>query len=98
MTLRGRAAAGLATSPAGTLDGMRRDPPQLSLCRALRAFGFMTAVALGASGPTIHPEMVECLERVPTVVLTTHSAGGLTGLDIALAKRADALALKLARD
>jgi pterin-4a-carbinolamine dehydratase len=32
------------------------------------------------------------------MLLTTHSAGGLTAKDVALARRADALALKLARD
>ncbi len=55
------------------------------------AFGFMTRVALKAEQLDHHPEWTNVWNRVD-VVLTTHSAKGLTGLDIALAKHCDAIA------
>jgi 4a-hydroxytetrahydrobiopterin dehydratase len=49
------------------------------------AFGFMTKVALKAEAMNHHPEWFNVWNRVE-VTLSTHSAGGVTGLDIEMAK------------
>jgi 4a-hydroxytetrahydrobiopterin dehydratase len=53
-----------------------------------RAFGWMSAVAILAEKMDHHPEWSNVYNRV-TVTLTTHSAGGLTELDVALAQKMD---------
>ena len=71
----------------------RRD----ALVRRLRfkdfnaAFGFMTRVALAAEALDHHPEWSNVYDRVE-VVLTTHSARGVTALDVKLARMIDAFA------
>jgi len=55
------------------------------------AFGWMTRVALVAEKKNHHPEWFNVWNRVE-VTLSTHDAGGLTGLDIKLAKKMDAMA------
>ena len=55
------------------------------------AFGFMARVALAAERADHHPEWSNVWNRVD-IALTTHSAGGLTARDIALAKEIDGLA------
>jgi 4a-hydroxytetrahydrobiopterin dehydratase len=55
------------------------------------AFAFMTRVALEAEKADHHPEWSNVWNRVD-VLLTTHSAGGLTAKDVALAKTIDAIA------
>ena len=55
------------------------------------AFGFMTRVALAAEAMDHHPEWTNVYGRVE-IVLTTHSAGGVTALDAALAQAVDRLA------
>ena len=57
------------------------------------AFGFMSRVALIAEKMDHHPEWSNVYNRIE-VTLSTHSAGGLTDLDIALARRMDELAAK----
>ena len=57
----------------------------------VRAFGFMTSVALVAESMNHHPEWSNVYGRV-TIDLTTHDAGGITELDLELARRIDALA------
>lgn len=54
------------------------------------AFGFMTRVALLAEKADHHPEWRNVYNRVE-IVLTTHSAGGLTHKDVALAVGIDSL-------
>jgi 4a-hydroxytetrahydrobiopterin dehydratase len=55
------------------------------------AFGFMTRAALVADAMDHHPEWLNIHGRVE-VDLTTHDAGGITELDLALARKMDALA------
>ncbi|MCY4459022.1 MAG: 4a-hydroxytetrahydrobiopterin dehydratase [Albidovulum sp.] len=55
------------------------------------AFGWMTRVALFAEKINHHPEWLNVYGKVE-VALTTHSAGGLTDLDLRMAKKMDALA------
>jgi len=56
----------------------------------IRAFGWMTEVALIAEKMDHHPEWTNVYKTV-TVVLATHDAGGLTELDVSLAIRMDKL-------
>ena len=55
------------------------------------AFGFMSRVALVAEKMDHHPEWRNVYKSV-VVVLSTHDAGGVTALDIALAKTMNAIA------
>lgn len=55
------------------------------------AFGFMTQVALVAERLNHHPEWFNVYRKV-TIDLATHDAGGITALDIALAREAEKLA------
>jgi 4a-hydroxytetrahydrobiopterin dehydratase len=54
------------------------------------AFGFMARVALAAESLGHHPEWCNVWNRV-TINLTTHDTGGLSNLDVELARRIDAL-------
>ncbi len=58
-----------------------------------QAFGFMAEAALTAEKMDHHPEWFNVYSRVD-VTLTTHSAGGVTDLDIKLAKAMDAAAAR----
>ena len=55
------------------------------------AFGFMSRVALVAEKRDHHPEWKN-VYRTVEVVLATHDAGGVTALDIDLAKAMNAIA------
>jgi 4a-hydroxytetrahydrobiopterin dehydratase len=55
------------------------------------AFGFMTRAALVAEKMDHHPEWRNVYKTVE-VVLATHDAGGVTALDIELAKAMNAIA------
>jgi 4a-hydroxytetrahydrobiopterin dehydratase len=55
------------------------------------AFGFMTRAALVAEKMDHHPEWSNVYKTVQ-VTLSTHDAGGLTALDIALAEAMDRIA------
>ena len=50
-----------------------------------QAFGFMTRVAMMAEKLDHHPEWFNVYNRVE-VTLSTHDAGGLTSLDVTLAR------------
>lgn len=52
------------------------------------AFAFMTRVALKAETMDHHPEWSNVYNRV-TVLLTTHDAGGVTELDMTMARFID---------
>ena len=56
------------------------------------AFGFMTQAALVAEKMDHHPEWFNVYARVD-VTLTTHSAKGVTELDVKLGKAMDLIAL-----
>jgi 4a-hydroxytetrahydrobiopterin dehydratase len=53
-----------------------------------QAFGFMTEVALIAEKMDHHPEWFNVYSKVD-ITLTTHSAGGVTILDVKLAQAMD---------
>ena len=55
------------------------------------AFGFMTRVALKADKMDHHPEWSNVYNRVE-VLLTTHDADGVTGLDLEMARFMDTAA------
>jgi 4a-hydroxytetrahydrobiopterin dehydratase len=55
------------------------------------AFGFMSRAALAAEKMDHHPEWTNVWNRVE-VTLSTHSAGGLTELDLKLAEAMDKIA------
>jgi 4a-hydroxytetrahydrobiopterin dehydratase len=61
----------------------------------VRAFGFMSSVALVAEARNHHPEWSNVYGRV-VVDLTTHDAGGITDADVALARSMNELAGKSA--
>jgi 4a-hydroxytetrahydrobiopterin dehydratase len=54
------------------------------------AFGFMARAALAAEALGHHPEWSNVWNRV-TIALTTHDTGGLSNLDVELARRIDGL-------
>ncbi len=56
-----------------------------------QAWGWMSRVALVAEKMDHHPEWVNVYGRVD-VTLSTHTAGGVTEKDIALARKMDAFA------
>lgn len=76
------------------LDGWQMQPGRDAIGKAFRfadfntAFGWMTRVALMAEKLDHHPEWRNVYNRVD-VVLTTHDAGGLTELDVTLARFMD---------
>lgn len=55
------------------------------------AFGFMARVALKAEQMNHHPEWFNVYNRVE-ITLSTHDAGGLSALDVELARFIDGLA------
>lgn len=57
----------------------------------VEAFAFMTACALHAEARQHHPEWSNVWNRV-VVDLTTHDVGGISELDLALARTMNALA------
>jgi 4a-hydroxytetrahydrobiopterin dehydratase len=59
-----------------------------------QAFGFMTRVAMLAEKNDHHPEWRN-VYRTVEVVLATHDAGGVTALDIDLAKAMNGFAAQL---
>ena len=58
------------------------------------AFAFMTRVAIAAEKADHHPDWSNSWNKV-AVALSTHSAGGVTGKDVALARAMDGFAARL---
>jgi len=63
---------------------------ELSFPNFVRAFGFMTQVALVAERMNHHPEWSNVYARV-VIDLTTHDVGGISELDFELARHIEAL-------
>jgi 4a-hydroxytetrahydrobiopterin dehydratase len=84
-----------------TLCGWRYDPERNGISRAFRfadfnaAFGFMARVALEAEKADHHPDWSNVWNQVD-ILLSTHSAGGVTEKDLALARAIDRIAGALA--
>jgi 4a-hydroxytetrahydrobiopterin dehydratase len=77
----------LAQLPQWRFDGARGGIARSFTFRNFsEAFAFMTRVALAAEQADHHPEWSNVWNKVK-IFLTTHSAGGLTVKDVALAKR-----------
>ncbi len=93
LTLEARAAA-LATL-LGWSDDTERDAITKTFWFETfdAAFGFMTRVAIKAESMVHHPEWTNVYGRVD-VLMTTHSAGGLTQLDVDLASFMDKAAAR----
>ena len=60
----------------------------------IEAFGWMTRVALVAERMDHHPEWPNVYSTVE-VTLSTHDAGGVTELDVALAQLMDGIAAQV---
>ena len=79
------------------LSGWKAAEGREAICKAYRfkdfsqAFAFMTHAALAAERLDHHPEWFNVYNRVD-VTLATHDAGGVTELDVELAKIMDAAA------
>jgi 4a-hydroxytetrahydrobiopterin dehydratase len=78
-----------ATAP-GERDAIHR---QVIFGDFSRAFGFMSRVAMQAEKLDHHPEWSNVYAKV-AILLTTHDAGGVTELDVEMAKFIDAAALQ----
>jgi 4a-hydroxytetrahydrobiopterin dehydratase len=82
------------------LPGWRYDEAKRAMRRDFRfadfgeAFAFMTRVAIAAEKADHHPDWSNSWNRVD-VELSTHSAGGVTGKDVALARAMDSFAAGL---
>lgn len=80
----------------GRLNGWIYDPATDAISHDFKfkdfseAFGFMARVALLAQAADHHPEWSNVYNRV-RITLSTHSAGGLTEKDVALAEQIDQL-------
>lgn len=73
------------------VDGRDALEKEFVFANFIMAFGWMTRVALVAEKLDHHPEWFNVYKTV-RVTLSTHDLGGLSDLDLALAKRMDALA------
>ncbi|HEY6917277.1 MAG TPA: 4a-hydroxytetrahydrobiopterin dehydratase [Allosphingosinicella sp.] len=84
-------AAALADLPGWTFDAARQGIARdFAFPDFAQAFAFMTRVAAIAEAMDHHPDWSNCWNRV-AILLTTHDAGGVTALDIAMARRIDAV-------
>lgn len=72
-------------------DGRDAIEKKFTFANFAEAFGWMTRCAILAEKMDHHPEWSNVYKHV-TVVLTTHDAGGLTDLDVKLARKMDQFA------
>ena len=80
----------LAALPGWAYDGLRNGiGKRFKFADFGAAFAFMTRVALEAEKADHHPEWSNVWNEV-VIMLSTHSEGGVTAKDIALAKRIEA--------
>lgn len=76
------------------LDGWSFDEKAQAIARSFKfkdfseAFAFMTRVALAAEKADHHPDLSNTYNKVG-IALSTHSAGGVTEKDVALARAID---------
>ena len=83
------------------LAGWRYDAARRGIAKSFKfrdfsaAFAFMTRVALAAEKADHHPDWSNAWNEVD-ILITTHSAGGVTGRDLALARDIEAAAAQLA--
>ena len=86
------------TTALASLDGWTLDGGKLhrkfQFADFVTAFSFMTAAALVAERMQHHPEWFNVYHTVK-VHLTTHDAGGISSLDVELARTMNALARPL---
>ncbi|MDT8328259.1 MAG: 4a-hydroxytetrahydrobiopterin dehydratase [Roseovarius sp.] len=78
-------------------NGWVLDKERDAICKAYKfrdfveAFGFMTRAAIWAEKWNHHPEWFNVYNMVK-VTLTTHDVGGLSAIDLKLARKMDGLA------
>ena len=81
----------------GTLGGWARKGESLaktfSFPTFLAAIGFVDRVAAAAEQMNHHPDLDVRYNKI-AVTLSTHSAGGITGNDVALAREMDKIAVR----
>lgn len=87
---RAEALPGLAAAGWAQTDGRDAIAKTFVFKNFVEAFGFMTKVAIWAEKWNHHPEWDNVYKTV-NVTLTTHDAGGLSELDVKLAKKMDQL-------
>lgn len=90
LTTDGRTAALDALAGWSLVDGRDALTKTFTFRNFREAFGFMTQVALYAEKIDHHPEWSNVYKTV-TVTLSTHDAGGLTDLDVRMAKEMNKL-------
>jgi 4a-hydroxytetrahydrobiopterin dehydratase len=82
------------------LAGWRREAEGKAIARGFvfddfgAAFAFMTGVAIAAEKADHHPDWSNAWNKVE-IALSTHSEGGITECDVALARTIDAFAARL---
>ena len=74
-----------------SVDGRDAITKTFTFRNFVEAFGWMTRVAIWAEKLNHHPDWSNVYKTVD-VTLSTHDAGGLTALDVKLARKMDALA------
>jgi 4a-hydroxytetrahydrobiopterin dehydratase len=95
-----RMSAEARKSALGELSGWSEAPGREAIAKTFtfrdfnEAFGFMSRAALVAEKSDHHPEWKNVYKTVE-VVLATHDAGGVTRLDIELARAMNAIAKQL---
>lgn len=82
----------LASLPGWQFDAGREAlTRRFSFANFVAAFGFMAEVAIEAEKMNHHPEWTNVYRHVD-ILLTTHDVGGLSTLDIALARAIERIA------